>query len=124
MKYVKTKGDLLFNYKDVAGAPRTNNAHELQYKQLKHLLRKVIGFSAANSYLVAHGERIVFVEPGESREGNVEIFRTMDHARARGLIASDRKPRDSLCFVMQDATRWEGLMSDLRAKLEILRKST
>ena len=122
-KYVKTKGGHLFNYKDVENAPRTNNVHELQYKQLKHLLRKVIGFSAANSYLLAHGERIVFVNPRENYDVIREIFKTMDHAKARAIIASERKSRDSLCFVMHDVPRWASLIVDLREKLDNLRKS-
>jgi len=52
MKYVGTKGELLFNYKLVPGAPTTNNAQELKIKQLKHFLRRVIGHSAASAFLL------------------------------------------------------------------------
>jgi len=76
--FVRSKGDYLFNYKRVPGAPTTNNAHELKYKQLKHFLRKVIGFSAANCFLLAHGERIVFVNPAENHEEIRRILSTMD----------------------------------------------
>ncbi|MHA1618922.1 MAG: hypothetical protein ACTSVZ_06530, partial [Promethearchaeota archaeon] len=39
MKFIRTKGEMLFNFKKVEGAPTTNNSHELKFKQLKHFLR-------------------------------------------------------------------------------------
>ncbi|MFO8018640.1 MAG: hypothetical protein R6U96_08395, partial [Promethearchaeia archaeon] len=47
-KYMETKGELLFNYKRIKGAPKTNNLHELSFKQLKHFLRKIIVFARQN----------------------------------------------------------------------------
>lgn len=123
MKYVKSKGELLFNFKDVPGAPRTNNAHELRYKQLKHLLRKVIGFSAANSYLLAHGERIVFVNPLETFDSILEIMVSIDHVAARKTIASERKSRNSMCYVVHDPARWDEKVKGLRVILQEIRKS-
>ncbi|MHA1620448.1 MAG: hypothetical protein ACTSVZ_14320, partial [Promethearchaeota archaeon] len=38
-KFIRTKGEMLFNFKKVEGAPTTNNSHELKFKQLKHFLR-------------------------------------------------------------------------------------
>jgi hypothetical protein len=107
MKFVRTKGDLLFNYKRVPGAPRTNNKHELTYMQLKHFLRRVIGQAAANTYLLAHGERMVFVNPAESFDGIVGILRTMNYAAAREKIAKERKSRDRLSVVMHNPEKWE-----------------
>jgi len=82
-KYVETKGELLFNYKRIEGAPKTNNLHELSFKQLKHFLRKIIGFRTAKSYLLSHGEHIIFVDPRESFEVILEILKTMDFKKAR-----------------------------------------
>ncbi|MHA1731282.1 MAG: hypothetical protein ACTSU5_05030 [Promethearchaeota archaeon] len=78
MKFVRTKGEHLFNYKRVPGAPTTNNSHELQYKQLEHLLRRANGHSAANEYLLARGERLVFVNPGEAFEDIDAILQGVD----------------------------------------------
>jgi hypothetical protein len=91
VKFVNTKGELLLNYKHVDGAPRTNNEHELFYKQLKHLLRKVIGFGAASSFLLGHGERIVYVKIDEPTDKIREIFLNMDLVKGRELIATERK---------------------------------
>ncbi len=120
MKFVRTKGEHLFNYKKVPGAPTTNNAHELAYKQLKHLLRRVIGHSAANEYLLAHGERLVFVNPGDSHEGVVEILRRVDHPAARRQIARERRSRDSLTFITHDAEKWGDSLARLYVMLEDL----
>ncbi len=38
VKNVNTKGELLFNHKNVDGAPRTKNVHKRLCKQLKYLL--------------------------------------------------------------------------------------
>ncbi len=53
MKYVRTKGEMKLNFKRVQGAPTTNNFHELKFKQLKHFLRRVIGFASAKRYLLS-----------------------------------------------------------------------
>lgn len=106
MKFVRTKGDMLFNYKRVDGAPTTNNRHELKYKQLKHFLRRVIGFASAKRYLLTHGERIVFVRIDESLEEILEIFRATDIVRARDIIRRERCPRTSLPYVIHYHQDW------------------
>jgi len=113
-KYVETKGDLLFNYKQIEGAPKTNNLHELSFKQLKHLLRKIIGFRTAKSYILSHGEHIIFVDSQESFEGILEILRGMDYKKARELIRSSRTSRDSIRFVMHDLKRWNSKLQALK----------
>lgn len=113
-KYVETKGDLLFNYKRIEGAPKTNNLHELSFKQLKHLLRKIIGFRTAKSYILSHGEHIIFVDPQEGFEGILEILRGMDYKKARELIRSGRTSRDSIRFVMHDLKRWNSKLQALK----------
>lgn len=113
-KYVETKGDLLFNYKQIEGAPKTNNLHELSFKQLKHLLRKIIGFHTAKSYILSHGEHIIFVDPQESFEGILEILKGMDYKKARELIRSGRTSRDSIRFVMHDLKRWNMKLQALK----------
>jgi len=113
-KYVETKGDLLFNYKQIEGAPKTNNLHELSFKQLKHLLRKIIGFRTAKSYILSHGEHIIFVDPQEGFEGILVILRDMDYKKARELIRSGRTSRDSIRFVMHDLRRWNSKLQALK----------
>ncbi len=114
MKFVRTKGEHLFNYKRVPGAPTTNNSHELHYKQLKHLLRRVIGHAAANEYLLAHGERMVFVNPGESSTGIVEILREVDQTEARRQIAAERKSRESMVYIIHDEDKWADFLEHLQ----------
>ncbi|MCK4830624.1 transposase, partial [bacterium] len=65
IKYIATKGKLLMNYRQVPGAPNTNNFQELEFKSIKYILRRILGYSAAKEYLYAHGERILFVNPNE-----------------------------------------------------------
>lgn len=119
-KFVSTKGEQLFNYKKIDGAPRTNNSHELFYKQLKHLLRKVIGFSAASSFLIGHGERIVYVKPDDPFETIKGILMETDFNKARMIIASERKSRDGLSLIMHDDDKWGRNMDELRRLLHEL----
>ncbi|MHA1732525.1 MAG: hypothetical protein ACTSU5_11310, partial [Promethearchaeota archaeon] len=114
MKFVRTKGEHLFNYKRVPGAPTTNNSHELQYKQLKHLLRRVIGHAAASEYLLAHGERLVFVNPGENFEEILSILRDVDQAGARRQVAAERKSRESMTYVVHDKDKWEKFLKKIQ----------
>jgi len=122
-KYLKNKGKLLFNFKRIDGAPRTNNAHELAFKQLKHFIRRVIGFRAAKYYLLTHGERIVFVNRSESFKGILEILKTMDHYKARELIRSERSSRESIRFIIHDPKRWATELEDLKQKCKELLES-
>jgi len=122
-KYLENKGALLFNYKRIEGAPKTNNSHELAFKQLKHFLRRVIGFQTANHYLLSHGERIVFVNPHESFKGILEILKKMDHQKARKLIRSERTSRDSIRYILHDPERWAIKIEELTKKLKILLES-
>ncbi len=113
-KYVETKGELLFNYKRIEGAPKTNNLHELSFKQLKHFLRKIIGFRAAKSFLLSHGEHIIFVDTNEPYEGILSILKNMDYTKARKLIRSERTSRDSIRFIMHDLEKWKLKLRDLK----------
>lgn len=113
-KYVETKGDLLFNYKRIEGAPKTNNLHELSFKQLKHFLRKIIGFRTAKSFLLSHGEHIIFVDPSESFENILLILKCMDFTKARELIRLERTSRDNIRFIMHDLARWNLRLHDLK----------
>lgn len=121
-KYVETKGELLFNFKRIEGAPKTNNLHELSFKQLKHFIRKIIGFRTAKSYLLSHGEYIIFVDPQECFDGILDIFKNMDYKKARELIRSERTSRDSIRFVMHDLIRWNLKLQDLKQKANELIK--
>ena len=119
-KYVETKGELLFNYKLIDGAPKTNNLHELSFKQLKHFLRKIIGFRTAKYYLLSHGEHIIFVDPNESFAGILEILKNMDFKKARVQIRSERTSRDSIRFIVHDLKRWNLKLRDLKQKADEL----
>ncbi len=114
--YVETKGDLLFNYKRIDGAPKTNNAHELSFKQLKYFLRKIIGFHTAKVFLLSHGERIVFVNPKENFEGIVEILKNVDYKKAGELIRSERTSRESIRYIIHDIKRWNAKLYGLMVK--------
>jgi len=107
MKFIRTKGELLFNYKRVSGAPTTNNAHELKYKQLKHFLRRVIGFAAAKKYLLYHGERIVFINKDESLQSIILILQNTDFESARKTIEDERQPRNGLPNIMHYRPKWD-----------------
>ena len=122
-KYIDTKGERLFTYRDVVGAPLTNNNHELQHMSIKHQLRRIIGHSAASHYLLAHGERIMFVDPSETFEGIKDILRGMDQVAARKVIDSERKPRTSIAFIMHAAAKWKAKVAQLREKLAILKRA-
>ena len=122
-KFVETKGDLLFNYKRIAGAPKTNNLHELSFKQLKHFLRKIIGFRTAKSFLLSHGEHIVFVNPRENYEDILSILRSMDFTLARESIRSERTSRDNIRFIMHDLIKWNLKLQDLKQSANDLLES-
>lgn len=122
-KYVRTKGTLLFNHRRVSGAPGTNNNHELSHMSLKHHLRRTIGHAAASHYLLVHGERIVFVDPGETLEGIKEILKRMDHKAAREIIEKERKSRSAISIVMHAGDKWKEKMARLRARLQEMQRA-
>lgn len=106
VKYIETKGKLLFNYRTIPGAPTTNNFQELKFKQLKHFLRRVIGHGAAKDYLMVHGERILFVNPRESRDRILEIIKNCNQHEARKEIRINRRSMDRWAIVMHNRERW------------------
>lgn len=106
MKYINTKGEMLFNYRKIPDAPTTNNFQELKFKQLKHFLRRVIGHGAAKAYLMAHGEQIVFVDPRESRENIRDIFQSSNQSAIRKEIKAKRRSMDSWVIVVHNWVRW------------------
>ncbi len=118
MKFVGTKGDLLFNYKIVEGVPTTNNGQELKNKQLKYFLRRVIGHSAASAFLLAHGERLLFVNPKESAVGILNILRSIDFSEVQKRIAAARNPRDRLPLLVHRPEEWESFLKDTSLLLE------
>ena len=117
LKFIDTKGELLFNYRNINGAPSTNNDLELRFKQMKHLLRRTIGHSAAKYYLMMHGERIFYVNPQESFDQIVQILRNMDQAAARDQIRNDRQSQDRLSLVIHDDVRWKFVLDSLNIYL-------
>lgn len=122
VKFVNAKGELLLNHKRVDGAPRTNNEHELFYKQLKHVLRKVTGFGAASTFLLGHGERIVYVKIDEPAEKIREIFLNMELAKGRESIALERKSRDMIQHIMHDDDKWNQKIEKLMKMIHEFRE--
>ncbi|MHA1341166.1 MAG: hypothetical protein ACTSRZ_14230 [Promethearchaeota archaeon] len=123
-KFIATKGKLLFNYRRVKGAPRTNNAHELRYKQLKHFLRRVIGQTLANHFLLTHGERLVFVNPDEPEVAIEKMLRAVNFVEARALVAKERCVRESLDYIIHRAQRWRDYITELWVMLGEVSGST
>ena len=121
-KYIETKGQLLFNYRSIPEAPNTNNFQELKFKQLKHFLRRVIGHGAAKDYLMAHGERIVFINPTETREGIRLIFESSDQTVARREIRKNRRKMDSWVFVIHNRVKWAENMKKIDVYIDNLEK--
>lgn len=113
MKYVRTKGEMLMNFKRIEGAPTTNNFHELKFKQLKHSLRRVIGFASAKRYLLSHGERIVFIRMDESLQSITKILQNTDYLQARMTIADERTSRDGLPFIVHNLSKWNDQMQEI-----------
>ena len=113
VKYIETKGKLLFNYRTIPGAPSTNNFQELKFKQLKHFLRRVIGHDAAKDYLMVHGERILFVNPRESREKILAIFKNCNQHEARKEIRAKRRSMDRWAIIMHNRIIWEDKIQKL-----------
>nr|MDO8115963.1 hypothetical protein [Candidatus Sigynarchaeota archaeon] len=122
-KYVETKGERLLAHRNVKGAPRTNNNHELEHLRVKHLLRRTIGHSAASYYLLVHGEHLVFVKPDESRENIEAILRNMNRTAAKEIMAVKRKPRTAISIIMHVADKWKEKINQLRVKLVDLKRA-
>jgi hypothetical protein len=106
-KFITTKGKLLFNYRKIPGAPTTNNFQELKFKKIKHFLRRVIGHSAAEEYLIAHAEHILFVDPEEIREVIEEILHNSDQNAIRKEVRAKRRHLDSWILALHDLARWK-----------------
>lgn len=121
-KFVQTKGAKLFNYRRIPDAPRTNNGQELAFKQLKHLLRRTIGYSAAGAYLFAHGERMLFVQPNEPFPKIVEHLKLGDWVTGRKKVRAERISRSAIIHVMHDPARWLNEMTVLQKKWALLKK--
>lgn len=124
MQFVGTKGELLFNYKLVEGAPKTNNDQELKIKQLKHFLRRVIGHAAASSFLLNHGERLIFVNPKESVSGILEILKSVDYGEVQKRIAAERNPRDRMPLLMHRPDEWNLFLKETSLLFEVAEQRT
>ena len=113
LKFFDTKGELLFNYRNILHGPTTNNDLELRFKQLKHLIRRIIGHAAAKHYLMMHGERIFYVNPEENFDQIVEILRNTDQLVAHNQIRLDRLSNNRLGLIIHDEIRWSRVLDDL-----------
>ena len=112
-KYADTKGMLLFNYRNIPNAPTTNNFQELQFKQLKYAIRRMIGHQNAKSFFVTHGEAIVYVNPDESLEEIRVILENCNQSNLREEIKSNRRSLDSWNLVIHDQIRWTKKMNEI-----------
>jgi len=121
-KFVKTKGAKLFAYRLLPNAPRTNNSQEISFKQIKHLLRRTIGYGAAGAYLLAHGERMLFVNPEESFYNIVKILKAVNWSEARNKIKAERIPRNSIIYIIHDPKRWKVELAALMEKWALLKE--
>ena len=117
-KYIATKGKLLMNYRQVPGAPNTNNFQELEFKSIKYILRRILGYSAAKEYLYAHGERILFVNPNEPKTNIQVILQNTDQRAARELIRTERKSRDGWVKILRDKKRWDEILAKIDTFIE------
>lgn len=120
LKFVDTKGPLLFNYREICGGQTTNNALELRFKQLKHFLRRTIGHAAAKYYLMMHGERIFFVNPREPADQITSILKNMNQSEARTQIRKERLSQDRLGLIIHDDVRWSYILGELDSYLSEL----
>ena len=112
-KYAETKGKLLFNYRTIPNAPTTNNFQELQFKQLKYAIRRMIGHQNAKSFFVTHGEAIVYVDPDESLDGIRQILENCNQSTLREEIKSNRRSLNSWNLVIHDQIRWTQKMKEI-----------
>jgi len=121
-KFVKARGERLFNHRVVEGAPRTNNQHELEHMHRKHDLRRTIGHAAASYYLLQHGERLFFVKSNETRENIKTILTSMNIFDAQKIIDLERKSRGALSIIIHVTDKWNSRLAVLREKFSKLRE--
>ena len=117
-KYIATKGELLMNYRKVPGAPNTNNFQELEFKTIKYILRRILGYSAAKEYLYAHGERILFVDPKELKANIHKLLCNADQGAIRKIICSERKSQDSWVKIIREKQKWGVILAEIDVFLE------
>jgi len=118
IKFIATKGKLLMNYRQVPGAPNTNNFQELEFKSIKYILRRILGYSAAKEYLYAHGERILFVKPNEPEENILMLLRNANQPAIRQMIRSERKSRDGWVKIMREKKMWDVVLAKIDEFIE------
>jgi hypothetical protein len=117
IKFIRTKGRYLLNYRRVPGAPKTNNRHEQRFHRIKYKLRRIIGHVAAKDFLFKHGNSILFVDPDASEEEIREILMNAPIAQIRKKIREERKPRNSFEECIYDQTKWDAEIDKLRKEL-------
>ena len=64
-------------------------------------------------YLMVHGERILFVNPRESRETILAIFKNCNQHEARKEIRSKRRSMDRWAIVMHNRVSWDDKIQKL-----------
>lgn len=102
-KYMDTKAEFLFNYREFPGNYATSNFIEQRFHLLKHLLRRIIGQASAKEYLATHGARLLQVDQHASLDLIQSYFMKMDQTEARRIINSERRTRnEAVAFLHQE----------------------
>jgi hypothetical protein len=109
-KFIVTKASHLMNFRKISGAPRTNNAEELAFKDIKYLLRRTLGYSGAKEYLYDHGERIVFINPKEEPSEIKSILTETNQQAARQMIKKERKKQEGWGRIIRDDEKWDEIL--------------
>ena len=117
-KYIETKGEQLMNYRLVNGAPNTNNFQELEFKHVKHIIRRTLGNYAAKEYLWSHGERIIFVKPNETIPKIKEILKKINQRDVRKILKAERRPHDGWRRIIRDDSRWDVVLAGIDELIE------
>jgi hypothetical protein len=82
----------------------------------------VIGFAAASSFILGDGERIVYVKPSDSPKNIAVIFLNMNFEASRKTMASERKARDLIIYVIHDEEKWDEEIKELNIILHDLKE--
>jgi hypothetical protein len=122
--YSDTKGEQLFNYRLIPGAPATNNYEESRYHLLKHYIRRTIGQHSAKEYLARHGARMFFVNTDAKLEEIEAILKGMDQTEARKALDAERPSRNDIDSLMHKEHAWVVLNPQFDKLFEILKDQT
>lgn len=101
-------------------APRTNNDLESMFKELRYILKRILGQHNANRYLLAHGEYILYVEIDAPLEKIKEILMNADYSAISEEIKKNIKPRLTRFIRIKDDEKFESIKreyAEMRAEI-------